>query len=112
MNSLQVFWKNTPKDAKRLWKIGAFILVGGYTAKQIIWEMVQENVKTTTKATHDDAVAHYEKALSDGRRLAYMRREKILDIRRKNGLEGSEMLLKQARVDNFDRPPTKIKHEE
>ena len=77
MNRFQTFWKNTPKDAKQLWKIGAFILIGGYTGKQLIWELVQDNVKTTTKATHDDAAAHYEKALSDGKRLAYRRREKI-----------------------------------
>ena len=95
--------------------------------------MVQSNVKTTSKEQHDDAVAHYEKALADGKRLAFMRREKILDIRRRNSSNGYEennnnntsknnnmkdfedddehRLVNRSRLAAFDRPRTIYKNQ-
>lgn len=42
-------------------KYGAAILVGGYVAKQLVWELAMSTIKEVNDKRHEEAAAHLEK---------------------------------------------------
>jgi len=55
------------------------IMVGGTIVKQGIWELARGNITDVSNQQHMDAEAHLQRAYEDGRRLAAMRREQMLE---------------------------------
>ncbi|GAB5035643.1 Hypothetical protein NocV09_02800630 [Nannochloropsis oceanica] len=76
----RLHWKDAfqREDVRRIWRYGAMIIVTGFVGKQLVWYVAQSNIKEIHEKQHKEASEALEKAYADGRRLAAMKRARIL----------------------------------
>ncbi|TFJ82023.1 hypothetical protein NSK_006691 [Nannochloropsis salina CCMP1776] len=73
-------WKDAfqREDVRRIWKYGIAIMITGFVGKQLVWEIAQSNIKEIHQKQHEEASEALERAYADGRRLAALKRARIL----------------------------------